>query len=110
MKRLRAVVEDLLDLYDSGKHGPATVDGHLVEERSVAHEDSASVDPERVGPARDHEKEADVSVLEQVRVAVAAKATDELNASVFARPGLSPDAVEQLVAVLTRMRADAGDF
>jgi DNA-binding MarR family transcriptional regulator len=42
--------------------------------------------------------------------AVAAKATDELNASVFARPGLSPDAVDQLVAVLTRMRADAGDF
>ena len=42
--------------------------------------------------------------------AVAAKATDELNASVFAHPGLSPDAVDQLVAVLTRMRADAGDF
>ena len=42
--------------------------------------------------------------------AVAAKATDELNASVFARPGLSPDAVDQLVAVLTRMRAEAGDF
>ena len=42
--------------------------------------------------------------------AVAAKATDELNASVFARPGLSPDAVDQLVAVLTLMRAEAGDF
>jgi DNA-binding MarR family transcriptional regulator len=42
--------------------------------------------------------------------AVAAKATAELNASVFAHPGLSPDAVEQLVGVLTRMRAEAGDF
>ena len=42
--------------------------------------------------------------------AVAAKATDELNATVFAAPGLSPNAVEQLVGVLTRMRADAGDF
>jgi DNA-binding MarR family transcriptional regulator len=42
--------------------------------------------------------------------AVAAKATDELNASVFACPGLSPDDVDRLVAVLTRMRAGAGDF
>ncbi len=42
--------------------------------------------------------------------AVAGRATDELNATVFAEPGLAPDAVEQLVDVLTRMRADAGDF
>ncbi len=48
--------------------------------------------------------------LTDAGAAVAAKATDELNATVFAHPGLSPDAVEQLVAVLTRMRADAGDF
>ncbi len=41
---------------------------------------------------------------------MAAKATDELNGSVFAAPGLSPAAVEQLVGVLTAMRADAGDF
>jgi len=42
--------------------------------------------------------------------AVAGRATDELNATVFAEPGLAPHDVEQLVDVLTRMRADAGDF
>jgi DNA-binding MarR family transcriptional regulator len=42
--------------------------------------------------------------------AVAAKATDELNETVFARPGLTPEAVEQLVGVLTQMRSAAGDF
>jgi DNA-binding MarR family transcriptional regulator len=42
--------------------------------------------------------------------AVATKATDELNVTVFASPGLAPDGVEQLVALLTRMRAAAGDF
>jgi DNA-binding MarR family transcriptional regulator len=42
--------------------------------------------------------------------AVAAKASDALNASVFAEPGLDPDDVGRLVAVLTRMRASAGDF
>ncbi len=41
---------------------------------------------------------------------VAARATGELNATVFAEPGLAPGDVEQLVEVLTRMRADAGDF
>ena len=61
------------------------------------------------GPAGEELGWTKVELTEAGR-AVAAKATDELNASVFARPGLSPDAVEQLVAVLTRMRADAGDF
>lgn len=41
---------------------------------------------------------------------VAAKATDELNAAVFARPGLAPDDVERLLDVLTQMRRTAGDF
>ncbi|HYJ75501.1 MAG TPA: MarR family transcriptional regulator [Kineosporiaceae bacterium] len=42
--------------------------------------------------------------------AAAAKATDELNATVFAGPGLAPDDVERLVELLTRMRGAAGDF
>jgi DNA-binding MarR family transcriptional regulator len=41
---------------------------------------------------------------------VAAKATDELNASVFAEPGLGPADVERLVAVLEELRREAGDF
>jgi DNA-binding MarR family transcriptional regulator len=41
---------------------------------------------------------------------VAGRATGELNATVFAEPGLAPADVEHLVEVLTRMRADAGDF
>ena len=50
-----------------------------------------------------------VEVTEQGR-SVAAKATDELNAGVFRRPGLSPDSVHTLVDVLTELRRDAGDF
>jgi DNA-binding MarR family transcriptional regulator len=50
-----------------------------------------------------------VELTDQGR-AVAAQATDELNATVFAGPGLAPDDVEQLVALLTRMRGAAGDF
>jgi DNA-binding MarR family transcriptional regulator len=42
--------------------------------------------------------------------AAAAKATDELNATVFAGPGLARDDVERLVELLTRMRGAAGDF
>ena len=41
---------------------------------------------------------------------VAGRATEELNASVFADPGLTPDDVERLVAVLTELRREAGDF
>jgi DNA-binding MarR family transcriptional regulator len=42
--------------------------------------------------------------------AAAAKATEELNASVFADPGLTPQDVERLVGVLTELRREAGDF
>jgi len=41
---------------------------------------------------------------------LAQKATAALNEQVFERPGLAPDAVNVLVAVLRRFRADAGDF
>jgi DNA-binding MarR family transcriptional regulator len=41
---------------------------------------------------------------------VAEQATEVLNEAVFARPGLSPDAVATLLHVLTSMRRDAGDF
>lgn len=37
-------------------------------------------------------------------------ATERLNADVFADPGLKPDDVESLVAVLTNLRRGAGDF
>ena len=43
-------------------------------------------------------------------VALAERATAALNAEVFADPGLSPASVTSLVAVLRRMRRDAGDF
>ena len=42
--------------------------------------------------------------------ALASKATEALNATVFAQPGLSPDEVARLVDVLTQMRRSAGDF
>ncbi|GAA2340271.1 MarR family transcriptional regulator [Dactylosporangium salmoneum] len=41
---------------------------------------------------------------------LAVRATEELNAEVFAAPGISPAAVTSLVAVLTEMRRSAGDF
>lgn len=37
-------------------------------------------------------------------------ATVRLNRTVFAAPGLTPDEVEHLVELLTRLRAGAGDF
>ena len=42
--------------------------------------------------------------------ALAERATAALNTEVFADPGLSPASVTSLVAVLRRMRRDAGDF
>ena len=41
---------------------------------------------------------------------VARRATASLNAGVFTSPGLSATDAGRLVAVLTRMRRDAGDF
>lgn len=42
--------------------------------------------------------------------AVADKATSALNGEVFSRLGLSPADTRSLVGILTRLRADAGDF
>jgi DNA-binding MarR family transcriptional regulator len=41
---------------------------------------------------------------------LALDATKELNADVFSAPGISPDGITSLVAILTEMRRDAGDF
>jgi DNA-binding MarR family transcriptional regulator len=41
---------------------------------------------------------------------LAINATKELNAEVFTTPGVSPDAVTSLVAILADMRRNAGDF
>jgi len=41
---------------------------------------------------------------------LALKATDALNAEVFARPGLSPAQVQDLVRTLEALRKDAGDL
>lgn len=41
---------------------------------------------------------------------VARTATERLNAGVFADPGITADRTEALVAILTDLRADAGDF
>lgn len=42
--------------------------------------------------------------------ALALTATADLNATVFTQPGLDADGVERLVAVLTELRRDAGDY
>lgn len=41
---------------------------------------------------------------------LALAATADLNATVFAEPGLDGDGIDRLVAVLTDLRRDAGDF
>jgi DNA-binding MarR family transcriptional regulator len=41
---------------------------------------------------------------------IALRATDAVNSSVFADPGLVPEDVEALVAILGRLRRRAGDF
>ena len=38
------------------------------------------------------------------------RATDALNADVFAAPGLSDDDTADLVRIIARLRKDAGDF
>ncbi|HEX5540682.1 MAG TPA: MarR family transcriptional regulator [Micromonospora sp.] len=50
-----------------------------------------------------------VQILDQGRE-LAAKATDDLNAQVFTKPGLSAESVAALVAVLAELRHEAGDF
>jgi DNA-binding MarR family transcriptional regulator len=40
---------------------------------------------------------------------LAARATAALNAEVFARPGLSAGDADELIAIIARLRADAGD-
>lgn len=41
---------------------------------------------------------------------LAVNATKELNTEVFNAPGVSPDGITSLVAILTEMRREAGDF
>ncbi|WP_430331898.1 MarR family winged helix-turn-helix transcriptional regulator [Rhodococcus sp. ACT016] len=41
---------------------------------------------------------------------LAVRATEELNAKVFAEPGLSPDKLDSLIRILTELRHQAGDF
>ncbi|KQS63980.1 MarR family winged helix-turn-helix transcriptional regulator [Modestobacter sp. Leaf380] len=60
-------------------------------------------------PSPDDGRAVLVEITEQGR-SVAAKATDELNAGVFRRPGLSPESVRTLVDVVRELRADAGDL
>jgi DNA-binding MarR family transcriptional regulator len=50
-----------------------------------------------------------VELLDEGRE-LAVKATGELNAEVFSAPGISSGGVTALVAILTEMRRDAGDF
>ncbi|MGW5315165.1 MarR family winged helix-turn-helix transcriptional regulator [Nocardia thailandica] len=50
-----------------------------------------------------------IEITEAGRAAVAA-ATAELNAQVFARPGLPPDRVRSLLRLLAEFRHEAGDF
>jgi DNA-binding MarR family transcriptional regulator len=51
-----------------------------------------------------------LAVLTEAGRERALRATERLNATVFARPGLAPDQVDQLVALLRNLRHDAGDF
>ncbi len=53
---------------------------------------------------------ARLAVLTDEGRRVARTATERLNAGVFVDPGMSPDQIEALVAILTDLRADAGDF
>jgi DNA-binding MarR family transcriptional regulator len=50
-----------------------------------------------------------ISITDEGR-ALAARATNELNEKVFARPGLPPDHVQQLLRLLAEFRYTAGDF
>lgn len=49
-------------------------------------------------------------VLTDVGRELAERATTALNDSVFTQPGMNPDDTDELVAIIARMRRDAGDF
>ena len=53
---------------------------------------------------------AKLAVLTPAGRDVALAATERLNATVFAAPGLAPDQLDDVVALLTDLRRDAGDF
>lgn len=56
------------------------------------------------------DRRATLAHLTDEGAALALAATDDLNAKVFASPGLEPDGVARLVDVLTDLRRSAGDF
>jgi DNA-binding MarR family transcriptional regulator len=56
------------------------------------------------------DRRATLAELTPAGRAVADAATAELNATVFADPGLGPDGVARLVELLTDLRRGAGDF
>lgn len=53
---------------------------------------------------------ATLVVLTDAGRALAERATAALNEGVFARPGMSADDTDELVAIIARLRRDAGDF
>jgi DNA-binding MarR family transcriptional regulator len=56
------------------------------------------------------DRRATLAELTEAGRALAAEATERLNAEVFADPGLGPDGVRQLVETITELRRNAGDF
>ncbi|MBL8929656.1 MAG: MarR family transcriptional regulator [Kineosporiaceae bacterium] len=60
--------------------------------------------------AHPSDRRATLAELTEAGRSLALAATADLNATVFAAPGLTPDGVQRLVEVLTELRRDAGDF
>ena len=57
-----------------------------------------------------HDGRAALLVLTESGRELVERATQALNADVFAQPGLSRDDAAELVAIVARLRKDAGDF
>lgn len=57
-----------------------------------------------------HDGRAAMLALTERGRALVERATDALNAEVFAEPGLSEEDTTDLVAIVARLRRDAGDF
>jgi DNA-binding MarR family transcriptional regulator len=56
------------------------------------------------------DRRATLAELTEAGRSLAGRATSQLNARVFAEPGLSAEGIERLVDVLTDLRRSAGDF
>ncbi|UZJ25530.1 MarR family transcriptional regulator [Rhodococcus antarcticus] len=114
-RRLTFARYELLMLLTFSRHGAMSM--KRASSRLQVHPTSVTNAVDRLEAAglvvrRAHPRDGRATLVELTPAGrtAAEDATTELNATVFAAPGLDPGRLGQLVEVLTELRRDAGDF